>query len=500
MRILVGLVMVLGLGAAEGRRDVDVARRPGGLPYQKRIAGLLRTEAGQSARWGILARSLKTGRTVFALNADDHMAPASNTKLFSTALALERLGPEYRFVTTVRADRAIDGDGVLVGDLRLVGGGDPTLSGRAYPYQKEKEGGDPIEPVVALAEQLAARGLKEVRGSVVGDDRRYVYQPFPEGWTLGDALWEYGAPVSALTFNDNAFTVRVQAGEVGDLARVFLNPPSVPFVVDNRVMTVGEKRGKLEVDRTAGSRQLRLSGTVGSGGARQLLAVDDPALYAAAVFHDVLTRRGVRITGEPGARHRYRADEPFDAEYGVELARRESLPLTEVARVVNKVSQNLHAELLLREVGLARQTEGTREAGLRELDVFLKEVGVEEKEYHFEDGSGLSRRGIVSPAAIVKLLTYMDSRPYGAEWDKMLPFGGEDGTLRSRFEKAEAARVIHAKTGTLGTVSALSGYVTTKRGVRLVFSVIANNYTAPGPEVRKVIDRIGLALAAWEGQ
>lgn len=500
MRIWFGLVLAVVALAADVKRDVDVARRPRGLPFQKRIAALLRTEAGQSARWGILVRSLKTGRTVFALNADDHMTPASNTKLFSTSLALERLGPDYRFVTTVRADRAIDGDGVLVGDLRLVGGGDPTLSGRAYPYQKESEGGDPIEPIVALAEQLTARGLREVRGSVIGDDRRYVYQPFPEGWTVDDSLWEYGAPVSALPFNDNAFTVRVEPGEVGDLARVFLNPPSLPFVIDNRVMTVTEKRGKLEVDRTPGSRQLRLNGTVGSGGARQLLAVDDPALYAAAVFHDVLTRRGVRITGEPGALHRYRADEPFDEGYGIELARRESLPLTEVARVVNKVSQNLHAELLLREVGRVKQNEGTREAGLKELGVFLKEVGVEEKEYHLEDGSGLSRRGIVSPTAIVKLLTYMHSRSYGADWDSMLPFGGEDGTLRSRFDKAEAARVIHAKTGTLGTVSALSGYVTTKRGVRLAFSVIANNYTAPGPEVRKVIDRIGLALTAWEGQ
>jgi D-alanyl-D-alanine carboxypeptidase/D-alanyl-D-alanine-endopeptidase (penicillin-binding protein 4) len=247
---------------------------------------------------------------------------------------------------------------------------------------------------------------------------------------------------------------------------------------------------------------VRLTGTISArnGRYRQLLAVDDPALYAAHVLHDVLTRKGIRVRGEPAVRHRYRAEEPFDPNEGVELARRVSPPLVEVVRVVNKVSQNLHAEILLREVARVRGADPTREDGLKQLDEFLQQqVGIGEKEYHFEDGSGLSRRTIVSPAAIVRLLSWMDTRPYRLAWDSLLPLGGEDGTLQSRFEKAPAAKAIHAKTGTLATVAALSGYITTKRGARLVFSILANNHTVPTSEIRKAIDRMGLALIEWEG-
>lgn len=467
------------------------------LTTAKRIQTLLATPAGKNARWGIHVVNLKSGRIVFELNAGEQFTPASNTKLFSTALALERLGPSHRFTTTIRAAQPPDASGILHGDLRLVGGGDPTLSGRVYPYQKDATRADPLEPIEQLAEQLVQRGVREVRGDIIGDDRLFVWAPYPEGWTLDDSIWDYGAPVSALPFNDGTFTLSLRpAAEAGALSILALNPPFLPFTVDNRVTTSADTKSTVQLDRVPGSRQVRLYGSVAlkSRGVRQTLAVDDPALYAAFILRDVLTRRGIRVDGQPVALHRWSKEESFDPNSGVELAARPSPPLTEVARVVNKVSQNLHAEILLREVARVKRNEPTREAGIKELEAFLTEIAAEPKSFHFEDGSGLSRRTLIAPATITRLLAHMDTRPYAADWDSLLPIAGEDGTLSTRFDQSKKANVIHAKTGTLATASALSGYLTTRRGARLAFSIIANNHTLPSSDVRKIVDRIALTL------
>jgi serine-type D-Ala-D-Ala carboxypeptidase/endopeptidase (penicillin-binding protein 4) len=493
--IVTALLLLASLCSAA---DEAVVRKPAvRMSAAKRIQALLSTPAAKNARWGIHAVNLKSGRVLFELHANEQFTPASNTKLFSTALAMERLGPAHRFTTTIRAAQAPDANGVIHGDLRLVGGGDPTLSGRAYPYQKDAERASPLEPMEQLARQLVDRGVREVRGDIVGDDRLYVWAPYPEGWTLDDSIWDYGAPVSALPFNDNTFTLSLRpAPTAGALSLLSLNPPVVPFVIDNRVTTSAAGQSQVQLDRVPGSRQVRLYGTVAlqSRGVRQTLAVDDPALYAAFVLRDVLTRRGIRVDGQPVALHRWTKDEPFDPMSGVELARRSSPPLTEVARVVNKVSQNLHAEILLREVARVKRNEPTREAGLKELTSFLTEIQATPKSFHFEDGSGLSRRTLIAPSTITRLLAHMDRRPYASDWDSLLPIAGEDGTLSTRFEQSKNAATIHAKTGTLATASALSGYLTTRRGVRLAFSIIANNHTIPSSEIRKVLDRIALAL------
>ncbi|MBL8219884.1 MAG: D-alanyl-D-alanine carboxypeptidase/D-alanyl-D-alanine-endopeptidase [Bryobacterales bacterium] len=490
------VLILMGCFSLAAKEAATVRKPAVRMTTAKRIQTLLDTPAGKNARWGIHVVNLKSGRVLYELHANEQFTPASNTKLFSTALALERLGPGHRFTTTIRAAKAPDANGVIHGDLRMVGGGDPTLSGRAYPYQKDADRVSPLEPVEQLAEQLIQRGVREVRGDIVGDDRLYVWAPYPEGWTVDDSLWDYGAPVSALPFNDNTFTLALRpAPDAGALSVLSLNPPFLPFTVDNRV-TTSANGTKVQLDRAPGSRNVRLYGSVAlsSRGVRQTLAVDDPALYAAYVLRDVLTRRGIRVEGHPVALHRWTRDEPFDPLSGVELARRSSQPLTEVARVVNKVSQNLHAEILLREVARVKRKEPTREAGLKELEAFLTEIDAAPKSFHFEDGSGLSRRTLIAPATLTRLLAHMDARPYSADWDSLLPVAGEDGTLALRFEKAKAASAIHAKTGTLATASALSGYVTTKRGARLAFSIIANNHTLPSSEIRKVVDRIALAL------
>ncbi len=468
-------------------------------PLGQRIQAALESSPGaRRAWWGIEVVELGTGSTLFQTNANRFFVPASNTKLFTTALALMRLGPDYRFETTIRADAAPDAQGRIAGGLRLVGGGDPLLSNRAVPYRKGAAAGDPLQAIDALAAELCARGVRRIDGDIVGDDTAYIWAPYPDGWATDDVAWDYGAPVSALAVNDNFISITLKAAAAGT-PELSLSPALEFYAIDNRVRAGPGLENKVYVERLPGSRQLRIWGTMSSdppGSTTLLLAIDDPALYAARALADALVRRGVRIGGRAVARHRFaNQGEAPAAAGGVELARRTSPPLVEVLRIIDKVSQNLHAEMVLREVGRVRNGKGSREAGLEEMRAFLSEAGIEDGEYNFEDGSGLSRLGLVTPGALVKLLRFMRASRHGDAWVSLLPLGGEDGTLSTRFSGNRDGRRIHAKTGSLTHVAALSGYVESKTRGLVAFAIVANNFNAPSWEIRAVMDRIALMLA-----
>jgi D-alanyl-D-alanine carboxypeptidase/D-alanyl-D-alanine-endopeptidase (penicillin-binding protein 4) len=435
---------------------------------------------------GLQIVNLRTGAVLFESNADHLFVPASNTKLFTTALGLTRLGPDYKFHTTVVASGEPDADGRIAGAVSLIGDGDPNLSGRELPYRVESPRGEGLRAIEDLAGQLVARGVRRIDGDIVGDDSAYVWEPYPGGWGQGDALWEYGAPVSALTINDNAFMLNLYPG---DPARISIEPPLEFYQIDNLVES-GSPR-KIKIGREPGSTQLRIWGMLPpkDPGLSELLAIHDPALYAAVALRDALTRRGVVIRGGAVARHSL-PGAPVAPTPGFELARLDSLPLLEALRVTTKVSQNLHAELILRAVARALRDAGSREAGIREMRVFLKQAGVPASEYQLADGSGLSRTSLVTPGAVVKLLRFMYASSHRENWLSLLPVGGEDGTLRLRLRGTVAAGRIHAKTGSLTHVTALSGYAERKDGTMLAFSFLANNQIAPAGEVRAVLDKI----------
>lgn len=484
--IAILLILLYPLGAA------DVA---GG------IRRLLETSpAARNAFWGIRVVDLGTGAVLFSLNADRLFVPASNTKLFTTALGLTRLGPDYRFLTRVVAAQAPEASGVVHGSLRLIGGGDPNLSARAIPYRMGPARGDPLQPIEDLAAQVVAHGVRRIEGGIIGDDSAYVWSRYPEGWAIDDAVWDYGAPVSALTVDDNAISLTVLPGaREDDPARISFSPPVEYYQVDNRVRTSARGPKKVALNREPGSRQLTVWGVIPprDPGEVAALGIDDPALYAAKVLYGALERRGVNITGEPAARHLFPNDVPdlkqggAPAEpAGVELARRTSAPLLEDLRIANKVSQNLHMELLLRAVGRARRNVGSREAGLAEMGEFLDEAGIDRKACLLNDGSGLSRLNLVTPSAMVTLLRHMYGSRYREDWLSVFPVAGRDGTLSGRFGATPASGRIRAKTGTLSHVSALSGYAETRSGAVLAFSMLVNNYTAKTSEVERVIDKI----------
>ena len=477
----------------------------------EQIAAILERPSARRAFWGIAVFDLQAGETVFEHNADKLFLPASNAKLFSTALALRRLGPDYRFTTTVVSAAQPDENGTLDGDLRLVGGGDPNFSARIVPYDSRREyGADRMAPVKDLARQIHEAGLRRVRGGIVGDDSRYVRQPYPPGWSYADTLLDYGSPVSALVFNDNTIAVHVTPGRgAGRAARVRRTPPLEYLPLVNRTTTAAARTVAvgLDVRRGAAPGELVLFGGISlrSRGRTFYLNAADPARYAAAALRKELAAFGIEIAGETRSEHLLperaanlisRAAPRRAAAHKFVFAKRVSPPLKEAVRIVNKESVNLHAEMLLREAALHERNIAGVEAAIREMRDFLKEAGLAAGEYYLRDGSGLSRHNLVTAGGTVKLLAHMWNSPERKPYLESLPIAGRDGTLDWRFSRSPAKGRILAKTGTMSHVSALSGYAQASGERTFAFSIYANNFGVSTSYARSLIDRIAAAVAA----
>ncbi len=470
------------------------------LPHA--ISGLVSSSATlQQASFGIQIVNLRSGRTVYEVNPGKLFVPASNTKLFTTALALTKLGPDFTFQTRVLAATAPDSEGRVRGPLILAGGGDPNLSGRTLPYHVNSPPGDPMTAIRDLATQISARGVKRVDGGIVGDDTWYVWEPYADGWTIDDPRSGDGAPVSALALNDNVITLTVKPGaHGGDPAELISSPALEYFGIDNRIRTgpAGSER-RINMERDPGGLQVRLWGSipVRDAGESLELGIEDPARNAAVALREALEALGIAVDGEAVSRH-LDQNEVVDLKggaataepAGVELARRISAPLIEDLRVTDKVSQNLHAEMALRAVARARRGIGSLEAGLEELKAFLGEAGIGPDGVRLSDASGLARRNLVTPEAVVSLLRYMYASPLRETWLSLLPVAGQDGTLATRLTGSAVAGRIYAKTGTLFGVSALSGYARRANGDMLAFSILVNNFGRPPAEIRDAMDRI----------
>ena len=488
------------------------------------------------AHWGIDVEDLESGKTLYSLNADQLFLPASNAKLFTTATALSLAGPDYTFRTTVEGAGQIDGSGRLHGDLVIVGRGDPNISGRVLPYALKTERRTPSTQVLEdLANQVAERGVKVVEGDVIGDDTFYAPERYGEGWARDDLQWSDGAPVSALSFNDNVLFLNILPGaNDGDKPLIALEPDTDYYEIENRAMTVAPGMArKIGVHHDPGSKTVVVWGWLPEGdpGVSEALAVDDPAELTAEVFRGLLEQRGITVTGKAQARHgdlaqffdqippqpasangRHAccvneaqtaatsapAPDPAPSPATTVLAEHVSLPLIEDVRVINKTSQNLHAEMALRLAGKLDGTGGSFEGGAAAVKDFLLKAGLREEEFVLLDGSGLSRRDLATPAAVTRLLIYARHQPWGQAYEESLPDGGVDGSLSDRFLNSPAAGLIHAKTGTLSHVSALSGYGQTLKGRRFVFSIFCNNYSLPPSKVVPAIDAV-VKLLVSEG-
>src|SRR5271170_5276923 len=426
---------------------------------QDRIAAVLSAPDLAHGFWGIEVVSASTGKLLYSENSDKLFTPASNTKLFTTAAALALIGPDYKFRTTVETAGTLDRYGRLNGDLVLVGHGDPNLSGRELPYDlKTQRNDDPIQALETLADTLVQKGVKFIDGDIVADDSYFAFERYGEGWSQDDLVWGDGAPVSALTINDNVVFVNIlPADRAGEKAFVSVKPFAEYYRLDNRIITTPAGTGrKFFLNREPGSTVVTLWGNMplDDAGANEAIAIEDPAEFAAGLFRQLLEKRGIVVYGKQRTHHTELAtlstfsvtatapshgggdnkqSRPLKSDQPITLASYESKPLLQDIRVINKVSQNLHAEILLRLLGRERGNAGTIEGGLEVLRGFLTQAGISIDQYVFYDGSGLSRQNLVTPHAIVELLRYCSTQPWGADYKATFPVAGVDGSLTERF-------------------------------------------------------------------
>src|SRR5467141_2561492 len=464
--------------------------------FAARAEALLGTSPTSKGEWGLLIADAESGETLYEQNADKYFVPASNMKLFTTALALAKLGPEYRFHTTLETRGTISSEGVLGGDLTLVGRGDPNLSNRKFPYElKEEFDGPPEKALVELADALVAKGVKEILGDVIGDDSYFPRERYPNGWEIDDMVWEYGAAVSAIVVDDNTVTLTLTPGEsAGGPVQAVVAPPTPDFIVQSDVLTsAAEVKSDLTLTREPNSKIVVIRGTmpVHSTPRKLVLAIHDPAEHAAAMLTHVLVERGVKVSGVSRSVH---VAEPVGASPRAVLAEHVSVPLGDSVKLVNKISQNLHTEMLLRAAARNTAVWNTPEDLMKVPADFYAAAGIAPGDVIQTDGSGLSRHDLVTPRAIVALLKYAQGQPWFAPYFASLPVAGVDGTLETLMKNTPSAGRIHAKTGSVEHVRTRSGFADTSSGRRLIFSFLSNNQGGKNHEASDALDGLCLAM------
>lgn len=454
-------------------------------PLQSRVEAEL-AKAAPGTRYGLVVTDTQ-GREIVAVNPDQRFIPASNTKIVTTAAALSTLTGFDRPDAAGGASIRIDGR-----DVVLTGHGDARLSSAADCK---------VNCLSQLADAIAAK-TKRVR-NITGDATLFPDERWSAGMSWNNIPSPYGTALTALTLDDNELIATATPGKAG-------SAPGVVHLgyltIDNRAVTVAAGgKTDLDVDRLPFSRTIRLTGTIAADAKPQRIrmGIDDPAHYAAWRLAALLRERGVRVTGELQSRYRTPelSDDPRQrlapmpprATPPAPLAALTAPPLIEDLRTINKDSQNLHTELLLRRVGLVGGT-GSVADGLARVEEMFTAAGVPRTSWDFADGSGMSTYNRIAPRGMVKLLHWISAQPWGATWRETLPIGGVDGTLGRRFKGTILEGKIFAKTGTINATNALAGYMTARSGKTLTFAAYANDVPS-GTAATPAMDAALVAIA-----
>jgi serine-type D-Ala-D-Ala carboxypeptidase/endopeptidase (penicillin-binding protein 4) len=449
-------------------------------------------------RWGMFVSTIE-GDEVAAINADSRFIPGSNTKLFTVAAAYEHMKAldeaDIAAGASLRLEPRPDG---APPDLVLYGGGDATLSSAADCASN---------CLGLLASALKTQGVMAV-SDVVGDDTLFPDERWGPGWSWNNMATRSGTAISALSIDDNELAVEVRGAETlggAPTAAWVGGDPGYPLVVD--AVTTSGLPTDLRVERRPGSSAVRVFGRIAAGDAQTVrIGVEDPAELSARRLKGLLTAAGVEVRGATRIRHRPErlADDPdsgSDAQPeplppGVEVARLTPGPLGEDLARINKVSQNLHAELVLRRLGLLDGGTGSSGHGLKKIAETAASAGIDPVDWDLFDGSGMSTYNRLTPRAVVQLLLWSQTRPWGEAFRNTLPIGGVDGSLARRFVGTPLQGKIFAKTGTLSGVNALSGFLIARSGRTLVFSIMANDRPTEAGGALPAMDAALLRIAA----
>ena len=481
---------------------------------QTKISEILAKPELASAMVGVKVVSLDTGRILFEDNAHKLLRPASNMKLYTVATALDRLSPDFRFVTSVYAQPKPDASGVVRGDLTIYGRGDPSIAARF-------NNGDYFKGIDELANRIVAAGVKRVEGDLVGDETYFIGPKLGSGWTWEDLTWYYGAEITPLTVNDNALDLFVKPGPAVDKPAVITTGPPDPLLtIVNKVTTAAKGvRREISIHRGLGDNTITVKGIIAlddkgyTGG----IGISHPAMLFVYLLRNSLAQKGVTITGKSrttGEIAQPLGDIPtafitgFPSPYATEIATLQSPPFSVIAAQTLKPSQNLYTELILRTLGkqtpapatMSSLSQTSENLGLEAVKAFLLTTGIRPDSLVLDDGSGLSRSDMITAEATVQLLTFMSKHRYANIFRDALPIAGVDGTLRTRLRGTAAENNLRAKTGSLSSAASLGGYVTTAAGEKLAFTIMVNNYSREVDARAACIDPIAVLLASFTGK
>jgi serine-type D-Ala-D-Ala carboxypeptidase/endopeptidase (penicillin-binding protein 4) len=450
---------------------------------QTKIAQYLKRPGARSAYWGMQILDPSNGKVLIEVNPDKTFLPASVLKVVTTSTALEKLGADFKYKTGVYTNGTVEPDGTVAGDLILVGRGDPNLTD---PYGELLD-----KPVFReFAERLQNAGIKKIKGDIVGDDSYFDSKSYGKGWASRDLKSLYGAPINALSINNNVIWVYANPGKRNKLVGIDTEPRTSYFRIRNLGVTGGKRaRRTLNIRLISGTKTIVVSGVLPSNQSySNYVLLEKSAEMAATLLKEELERHGISVRGNISTLHEGDVSAEERTSWNL-LAEHQSPPLIRALQIINKRSQNLHAEMLLRTLGAEFKGKGTNEDGLEVVREFLVEAGIDSEKIQLNDGCGLSRENFITPRFQTSLLQFLSRRPYFDLFLDTLAISGTDGTLRNRLSADEVRGSIHAKTGTLNGVNTLSGYITTKSGRNLVFSIFANHVNAAA-RVKKTIDEI----------
>ncbi len=462
---------------------------------QADIDGILSAPELANANVGISVLSIETGEFFYRKNETKNFIPASTQKIFTTSAAINYLGKDFRFITRWYLDGNLLPSGEFVGNIIIRGGGDPSMNQYFYP--------DPLEILTEVAMKLDSLGIKVLRGNIIADDSYFDDAAYGQGWQIDDAVYPYSAQINALSINDNSVDIIILPGQnVGESAKVRVLPENSYVRVVNNVTTTDarqptivfpyrelsentiELRGKISLQSKGPSEVLRISTTI-----------DNPPLFFLNLFKQTLENYGIRVRGslissdDWNEKITYGGIQPF-----YEHA---SPPLSEIIAVINKFSHNLGAEMLLKTIGKESSGYGSAVKGIEIVNSFAIKNGVAAESYNIVDGSGLSRLNIISPQAECGLLAGVYRSHNKEDFWMSLPVPGAQGTLRNRMLHTRAEKFVHAKSGSMNNVSGLAGYIITREGETLAFSILINGFTVPPALAENIEDLICMRLASF---